>query len=561
MDANRNQRWSRLIAEELRRGGIRRAVLCPGSRNSPLLAALAAVFGDTACTSHVDERSAGFLALGMARSGVPAAVCVTSGSALANLLPAVAEAHAGGWPLVVVSADRPWELHGCGAPQAMPQAGILRPFLAGELALGEPGDGAGELRALRARVARLAQVRGGPVHLNAPLRDPLPSLPDPAWAPPAIDDELLHGRGDRPWTTCWRPGDPLPAWAVPGVRGVIVAGPAAARDPGAVQWLGAATGWPILADAASGLRTPDTPGLVCLGDALAGQPPAQPDLIVVAGDMPLARSLYEWVERHPGPLTVLEAGGDRDFLHRAAWAAPLAAGAEALARTCAGGDGAHAQAWLAAEAAGQGRLAAALAAEPWGANPVAAAACRAPAARLVVANSMAVRLANLHAGPAVRTVVANRGLNGIDGQLATALGTVLADPRPTVLLVGDLAFLHDLPALAVRVTAPLAIVLVDNGGGGIFDFLAVAKAPGFRPWVRAGSPLAVEPAAAAFAAAYRLFNDDGMALDPLRDLETAIGQALATPGVTILHARVPEDGTAQHRRLLAAAAGRAAVGG
>ncbi len=561
MDANRNQRWSRLIAEELHRGGIRRAVLCPGSRNSPLLAALAAVFGDAACTSHVDERSAGFLALGMARAGTPAAVCVTSGSALANLLPAVAEAHAGGWPLVVISADRPWELHGCGAPQAMPQAGILRPFLAGELALGEPGDGAGELRALRARVARIAQERGGPVHLNIPLRDPLPSLPDPAWAPPIVDDEVLHGRGDRPWTTCWRPGEPLPAWAVPGVRGVIVAGPAAARDHGAVQWLGAATGWPILADAASGLRTPDTPGLVCLGDALVSQPPAQPDLIVVAGDMPLARSLYEWIERHPGPLAVLEADGDRDFLHRAAWAAPLAMGAEALARACAGGDGAHAQAWLAAETAGQARLATALAIEPWGANPVAAVACRAPAERLVVANSMAVRLANLHAGPVERTVVANRGLNGIDGQLATALGTVIADPRPTVLLVGDLAFLHDLPALAVRVAAPLAIVLIDNGGGGIFDFLAVAKAPGFRPWVRAGSPLAVDSAAAAFAAAYREFTDDGLALDPLRDLEVALGQALVAPGVTILHARVPEDGTAQHRRLLAAAAGRAAGGG
>ncbi|MFM2090583.1 MAG: hypothetical protein RLZZ127_1072 [Planctomycetota bacterium] len=561
MDPNRNARWSRLIAEELHRGGIRRAVLCPGSRNSPLLHALAEVFGNDACTSHVDERSAGFLALGMARAGVPAAVCVTSGSALANLLPAVVEAHAGGWPLVVVSADRPWELHGCGAPQAMPQAGILRPFLAGELPLGEPGDSAAELRALRARVARLAQVRGGPVHLNAPLRDPLPPLPDPAWAPPAIPDDVLHGRGDRPWTTLWTPGDPLPAWAAPGVRGVIAAGPAAARDPGAVQWLAAATGWPVLADAASGLRHPDTPGLVCLGDALVAQPPAQPDLIVVAGDMPLARSLYEWIDRHPGPVAVLEAGGDRDFLHRAAWAAPLATGAEALARACAGGDAAHAQAWLDAESAGQARLAATLAAEPWGANRVAAIACAAPAARLVTANSMAVRLVNLHAGPAERTIVANRGVNGIDGQLATALGAVIADPRPTVLLVGDLAFLHDLPALAARVAAPLAIVVVDNGGGGIFDFLAVAQAPGFRPWVRAGSPVDAAAAAAAFGCGYRAFAGDGIDLDPGAALAAALAQALASPGVTILHARVPEDGTAQHRRLLAAAAGRAAGAG
>jgi 2-succinyl-5-enolpyruvyl-6-hydroxy-3-cyclohexene-1-carboxylate synthase len=229
-DPNLNALWCRAIAEELKRAGVKHAVLCPGSRNSPLLHALHSQFGD-ACLSHVDERSAGFIALGLARaSDERVAVCVTSGSALANLLPAVVEADAAELPLVIISADRPWELIACGAPQAMEQRGIFSDFMRTSLSLGEPTATAVALRALRSQVSRLAQHDDGPVHLNVPLRDPLAPLPDRAWTTPDLPGDALDGRADgeaftvlhRPWTH----REPIldAAWIRPGLKGVIVAG-------------------------------------------------------------------------------------------------------------------------------------------------------------------------------------------------------------------------------------------------------------------------------------------------------------------------------------------------
>ena len=186
LDANRNARWARLIAEELHRAGVSHVVLCPGSRNSPLLFALATQFG-TAAISHVDERSAGFIALGLIRAtGTATAVCVTSGSALANVLPAVCEADAAELPLIVISADRPWEAHDSSAPQTMPQRGIFSAFVRAEIALGEPSDDDRSLRALRAQVSRLAQTVHGPSHLNVPLRDP-EKLGEIGWVHMQID--------------------------------------------------------------------------------------------------------------------------------------------------------------------------------------------------------------------------------------------------------------------------------------------------------------------------------------------------------------------------------------
>src|SRR3954470_19577557 len=137
-DPNLNALWCRALAEELRRGGVGHAVLCPGSRNAPLLFALARAFGGDAW-SHAEERSAAFMALGAAKaSGRPALVCVTSGSAVANCAPALAEAKYAGIPLIVVAADRPWELHDCGAPQTMNQRGAFAAFVEHELDIGEP---------------------------------------------------------------------------------------------------------------------------------------------------------------------------------------------------------------------------------------------------------------------------------------------------------------------------------------------------------------------------------------------------------------------------------------
>ena len=205
-DPNRNARWCRCIAEELARAGTALVVLCPGSRNSPLLFALADAFAPAAGErdrrlSHIDERSAAFIALGAAKAaGRPAVVCVTSGSAVANCVPALAEAKAAGVALIVLAADRPWELHGCGAPQSMPQRGAFTAFLDHELALGEPSDDDLALRALRARISRMAQA-GGPALIDVPLRDPLPPLPDASWTPASVSPDALAGRPPHPFTT------------------------------------------------------------------------------------------------------------------------------------------------------------------------------------------------------------------------------------------------------------------------------------------------------------------------------------------------------------------------
>jgi 2-succinyl-5-enolpyruvyl-6-hydroxy-3-cyclohexene-1-carboxylate synthase len=574
-DPNLNALWARAIAEELVRGGVSTAVLCPGSRNSPLLFALSTQ-PRLRCLSHLDERSAAFIALGVAKaSGRPAAVCVTSGSALANLLPGVAEAHAAGLPLVVIAADRPWELLGSGAPQAMAQRGIFAPFLAGELDLGEPTADDLALRALRAQVSRLVQETSGPVALNVPLRDPLPPLPDPHWREPALSDEARLGRGeDRPYTvlggiSAWGlprdlgwlgPGLKGIDWLRPGLKGVIVAGPANGGYSPLVAHLAAETGFPLIADAPSSLRWEECPNLVSTADALvAGElGHAQPDLVIQVGSAPLSRPLYEWLGRQRCAWLCLEEGANRDFLARA-WAAIARPGPEVyaqIAAACRVGDGPWRERWLAADARARGKLGEFIAAEPWGEVLAAHRACAHPGYFFIhLASSMAVRHGNLHCLPGnrIRMVYANRGLNGIDGTLGTFVGECLHVGGSGLLLCGDLAFLHDLPALAAARAARDdaawsvngAIVVLDNGGGGIFDFLPVAQVPGYERWVRTPQGHDLASAAAQFGLAHARVSDD-------QALRSALDDAARGEGLTIIECAVPGACVERHRALLGA---------
>jgi 2-succinyl-5-enolpyruvyl-6-hydroxy-3-cyclohexene-1-carboxylate synthase len=513
LDPNLNALWSRCIAEELLRSGCARAVLCPGSRNAPLLLALAASHGDCAL-SVVDERSAAFLALGMIKaSGQPAAVCVTSGSALANCLPAITEAHAAGLPLIILSADRPWELHDTGAPQSMPQAGGLSAWLGAEVRLGEPTLDERALRVLRGRISRAVQA-GGPVHINVPLREPLAPLAEKGFASAHLPDLALAGRGDRPYTELVQPwsehllgavGWAEPEILRPGLRGLIVAGAhaEAAFDPKPVE-LAVRTGFPLLADAASGLRGAGIPELITLGDALVGGPLADqaPDLVIQIGPAPLARNLYEWLDRSQAPWICLESTADQDWLARSAIAIqrPGVQAYRRLADLLGRGNDAWRTAWIGAETAARARLGLAMTAEPWGEVLAAHLALQQPGfAFTALGNSMAARHANLHlpAGLTPHPVVANRGVAGIDGNLATFLGasTVLG---AGLLLCGDLTALHDLTALANLPACGGCLVVLDNGGGGIFDHLAISQAPGFAQWVRTTHQRDLAPLLAGF---------------------------------------------------------------
>jgi 2-succinyl-5-enolpyruvyl-6-hydroxy-3-cyclohexene-1-carboxylate synthase len=558
-DPNRNARWTRLISEELQRGGVAHVVLCPGSRNSPLVFALATAFG-TAAISHVDERSAGFIALGLIRStGKPAVVCVTSGSALANLLPAVVEADAAGLPLLVISADRPWEAHDCGAQQTLQQRRIFGNFLRAEVDLGEPLDDDRALRAVRSRVSRLARTSDGPTHLNVPLRDPLPPVPDPTWHPGQVSLEAEQGR-TAGFTIGVAPAIAAPLarepWMRPGMRGLIVVGcPAELGDllP-AVIALAQTTGFPVWADGPSGVRDPAVPQLITTHDALVSGPLAtsEPEVILQIGQIPLTRAAYEWLDRQRCPWITLGAGRNLDALGRSwlnlgqGWSGAVPQLAEWLAP----GDAAWAAQWTTAEATARNTLSSRTAALGWSESLAVHRALHQPGFAFVhLASSMAIRHANLHLPPTSRAVHSNRGVNGIDGTLGTFLGLARGHGARGLLLIGDLAFLHDLPALAAAGLGRGAIVLLNNGGGGIFDFLPVAQVPGYRQLIRTSHERTFGAAADLFGLVYHACRQES-------ELAAALDAASHGDGLHLIECHLSGlDPVIQHRALIRACSG------
>lgn len=555
-DPNLNARWCRCIAEELARAGVRYAVLCPGSRNSPLLFALAAQTSIT-CISHIDERSAAFLALGISKaSNQRVAVCVTSGSALANVIPACAEAHAAGLSFIVISADRPWEAHDCGAPQTMAQRGILAAFTTQSLELGEPTNDVQAVLSLRSRVSRLAQIDYAPTHINVPLRDPLPPLPDPTWQPSPLPDEALHGRGStQPYTIVHRPlmtqAMPVTSWMKPGLKGLIVAGCGdrsgyARSTQASVIRLAQVTGWPVLADIASGLRQPDMPNLITTADALCTGPLAaltadKPEIIIQIGTLPLARAVYEWLGKQNCPWISVESHANSDAAHRS-WLSiqgdPSAA-LDSIAQRCAPGDTPWRERWMKAELTARQRVTEVMAVEPWNELLAAHTSLNHNGFSFVhLASSMSIRHANVFTKPHARPTFANRGLNGIDGTLGTFLGECIAQPGlPGLLLTGDLAFLHDLPALAAALPSSSmpalrgAIVILNNQGGAIFDYLPVARVPGYERWVHTGHRLTFSGSAAQFGLTYH-------GVSKASELQAALDHAAVGTGLSLIECHV-----------------------
>lgn len=522
-DANLNAWWGRHLAEELDRAGCRHVVLCPGSRNSPLLFALAKVF-DGRFTTHWDERGAAFFALGMAKARrAPVAVCVTSGTAAANLLPAVCEADAAGVPLVLLTADRPPELHGCGAPQTMTQSGLFGVF-ADEVAIGEAAAEDAALQRLRAGVAMVGSARR-PVHLNLPLRDPLPPIPD-GWICPPLSERPPAS----PNSSSARIDARLDLGA-PG-HGLIIAGSAETLAPSLVARLAQATGFPVLADACSGLRGPDMPHLAACPDALYARPPAAPDVIIRLGPPPLTRTGYEWLARQRCPQLVLGGPRNDDFIGSATQRLvdPDRIAIDRLIAALGRADPAWTALWSNRLPTTSG----------WNATAATAVVCAAPCDLLWLASSMPVRDANLLLPPGGRRVLCNRGLNGIDGTIASFLGA--SRGRRGICLVGDLACLHDLNSLALA-GGEGAIVVLNNGGGAIFDFLPVAQVAGYRQLVRTDHDLDFAHAAAQFRLPYVRCAD-----------ATSLTAALQRPGLTLVECDLRgSDGVAAHRAALASA--------
>ncbi len=559
----------RALCDELGRCGIAGAVTSPGSRSTPLVLSLVRD-GGFACHSQIDERSAGFFALGLAKAtGRPAVLACTSGTAAANYLPAVIEAHEARVPLIVLTADRPPELRDSGAGQTIDQVKLYGDAVAMFAEVGVTDATPQTLRWIRALACRAVWTalgeRPGPVHLNLPLREPL--ILD---APLPADEPGGGGRPDgRPWVArAPRTSDVAadvevlqPIVAAAG-RGVVVLGrgeqragrptPAAlARAAGAFS---AATGWPLLADPLSGVH--GAPGAVAHYDALLRiggfADAARPAAVLRIGDLPTSKPLREWLASLDAIQVLIDpedAWQDPAHVCDLVMAAEPAAVLGALASTAGPPEETWASAWRSAGLRAGAAIAEVLGdelSEPRIAAEVAAAL---PAdATLVVASSMPVRDLETFAGARAQAprVLANRGANGIDGTIATAYGIAAAGDGPVVLLIGDVALAHDVGSLvsARRLGIPLTIVLIDNGGGGIFEFLPVAgERDAFETHV--ATPTGIDVAGLATA-----FGVHHLEVEDLAGLRAAIDYAVATAGTQLIHARTDRAANvALHRRV------------
>jgi len=465
---NPSTAFATVVVDELIRSGVREAVLAPGSRSAPLALALAAADREGRLRLHVriDERTAGFLAIGLIRgTGLPVPVVTTSGTAVVNLHPAVLEASHSGLPLIVLSADRPPELRGSGANQTTDQLKVFGSAVRLFHEVGTPTRELGQVAYWRSTISRaVAAAVGartadpGPVQLNCALAEPLvPSSDGTDWP------ESLEGRSG-PWTSV-HAGAAHPTAVAAGPKTVVVAGDGASQ---AARLAAEAGRWPLFAEPSSRARTGSAVisayRLLLSASELAGEI----ERVLVFGHPTLSRPITKLLARHDvevivvaptglwpdagrraaAVVTGLEVTGadDTDWLARWQHADQLAR--PALDKVLADGLTGPAIAAIVAEAVGADGM-------------------------LVVASSNSVRDLDLAPVVPIRTV-ANRGLAGIDGTLSTAVGAALANAGATHALVGDLAFLHDLNGLVIGPAEPrpdLRIIVINDNGGGIFSTL------------------------------------------------------------------------------------------
>jgi 2-succinyl-5-enolpyruvyl-6-hydroxy-3-cyclohexene-1-carboxylate synthase len=563
-----NRLWADLIVEELLRCGVDFFCVAPGSRSTPLVAALAA--NEKARNLiHFDERGTAFAALGYARAtGRPAAWITTSGTAVANGLPAVVEAATDGVPMILLTADRPPELRQTGANQTIDQPDIFGDYVRWRFDLPAPDptiDPAMVLTTVDQAAYRAGRAPQGPVHLNLMFREPF--LPDPG------DDYVLSGpsfwmQSDEPYT---RYAATKPAveemeihrlWETlrPVKRGLVIAGRLASRKQGeAVVRLADALGWPLLPDIGSQVRL-GAEGLVAHYDALlAGDsfaPTHAPEAVVHVGGRALSKRLEQFLARsRPDPYVVVRENPFRlDPAHRVTHSVEAnvldfcAALVRAAAESAAAMDPSWTGGWREASEGVGRHLDGLFSGEPN--EPLLARVLSRnipPDHGLVVASSMPVRDLDAYAAAdgAPVPVAANRGASGIDGTVATAAGFARGLGRPVTLLIGDLALLHDLNSLAMLRELHVVVVILNNDGGGIFSFLPVARQEEFfEPYFGTPQGVGFEPAAKMFGLGY---EHPGTT----EEFVEAYASACLRGTSTLIEVKTDrEENVALHRRLL-----------
>ena len=556
--------FARTLVDEWVRQGLTDACLAPGSRSAPLALALA---GDDRVRLHVhlDERSASFFALGLGRAtGRSAVVLCTSGTAAANFHPAVLEAHHGRVPMIVCTADRPPELRATGAGQTIDQATLYGDAVRWYFDPGPPDDRPGVGSAWRALASRSVHESlgppAGPVHLNLPFREPLTPSGEPLVDAP--------GRSDgRPWTARAR-GERAPSdgmvealadlvGATP--RGIVLAGWGADVEPSTVLAFADAAGWPVLAEPISNLRVARTvstydPMLRDAGFAAA----RRPDLVLRLGATPTNKPAMQWLDPEMPQVLIDPDDTWLDPQHAVSGrmlADPTRLLAALTLALDAPADTAWRDAWRVAEQRARATIDGLLDSwdEPFEGRVARDVVAALPdGASLVVASSMPIRDVESFARPrdGVRWF-ANRGVNGIDGFVSTALGIASATDGATVALLGDLCFLHDSNGLlgARDRGVDVTFVVVDNGGGGIFSFLPQAALPEHFETLF-GTPHGIDLVALA-----RVHGIDTVDVDTASELVPALRGSIAAGGVRVVRVRTDRDtNVTRHREVWAAVA-------
>ncbi len=578
--------WARLVIESFVQAGVSDAIISPGSRSTPFVLAALRHEG-LRCTSALDERSAAHYALGQARATLrPSLLLCTSGSAAANYFPAVIEASESGVPLVVLSADRPPELLGCGANQTTDQIGLYGKHARFFANLGEPREDGRSLRSARRMVAQAVAEATGPrpgaVHINAQARKPL--------EPASVDAELrqrVDAVLEEPLTKVYRahPLEPtlvetIPPLAIDAVvqafdasqRPAILCGPADARNAmfvDALTELSTRSGAPVLAETSSQLRC--WSGTEALGafDTLwrtdRGRASLRPDFVLQLGATPVSTGWerlaatesirrivvhpWEWADPTSNAEAIIAADigsfitvlcrADFDVGRRDEDFARRFRRAESIAWETA--DGLITEAGDALTEAGAVRAMFDALPDP---------------SALVLGNSLPIRDVETWVPPSPKLLVVHtqRGVSGIDGLVSSAAGVASSVDGPTTLLVGDVSFLHDLNGLglASRVEGPLVLVVINNGGGRIFEQLPIARERS-ASWF----PFFTTPHGADLSAASATYGCTHRRATTVTELRDALDAAYERGGCTVVEAVVPSHSAREQSAELIARVERA----
>ncbi len=493
---NINTLWASVLVDTLQHLGVSLAVICPGSRSTPLAIAFARATKIVA-VSVLDERSAGFFALGHAkRTGRPAALVCTSGTAAANFYPAVIEARESRVPLLILTADRPPELRDCHSGQTIDQLKLYGNYPNWQAEIAIPSTQPATLAYLQQTIIyaweRTITPTPGSVHLNIPFGDPLPPI-----AQPEVQ-ALAATRSDFPF-----PGVPklsqltIAPWSQPlawqTTRGLIIAGIAQPLDPLAyaqsIGQISRSLGWPVLAEGLSPVRNYAdlNPYLIASYDLILRNPLEStnltPTVVIQIGDLPTSKELRQWLSRIR-PATWIVENSDHNVNALQLPANYLRCSVTELATYCSGSTALsnYGKNWLKLETQTRQAIDRTMNKTnhlneckiPWLLSQLLP-----PNTIVCVANSMPIRDLelfwqpnNLHYRP-----FGNRGANGIDGTLSTAVGIAQGSLVPVILITGDLSFLHDTNGLLLRqqLQGSLTILLINNNGGGIFSMLPIAQ--------------------------------------------------------------------------------------